>query len=271
MSAGNATVRLPARDFGVSVSRPPVSSWRERLRDPDLAASRSMLSRRRAGQFAPAHVAKVASRTSARYRAGTARASSKTTGSGTICRSSDSSLPAPSMWQGLRRMMHRPRPPSRRWRAAGGTPWRRSPARTVALPWVRPQPLLAPATDVASSMLLRPRCAEGRLQMVLRRPVGRARAVRGFSTRSVIHCSAYARNFGFPASGAIHSPFGSRLPSCSASTTASVLRSKVRERTELAVRPPVAGLVSARWKLADAAELSALFLGARHQATSPRE
>jgi len=53
----------------------------------------------------------VASRTSARYRTGTLLAIVKTTGNGTISRSCESSLPAPSILHGFLRTM-------RSWSAA---------------------------------------------------------------------------------------------------------------------------------------------------------
>jgi hypothetical protein len=97
-------MRLPACDFGVSVRRAPLSGC-ERVSLMRISpAPRSRFSRRSPASSPQRISAKVASRTKARYRAGTALAISKTTGSGTICRSSDSSLPAPSMWHGLRGM-----------------------------------------------------------------------------------------------------------------------------------------------------------------------
>lgn len=105
ISAGKEIVRLPACDFGVSVRRTPLSGC-ERVSLLRIShASRSRFSRRSPASSPQRISAKVASGTRAWYRAGTALAISNTTASGTIRRSSDSSLPAPSMCHGLWGMM----------------------------------------------------------------------------------------------------------------------------------------------------------------------
>ena len=90
ISAGKVTVRLPAWDLA-SVTRTSqrLRSKRSRVR-PASSPSRSW--------------AKVASSTRARCHGGSVSARAKTTGSGITARSSDSSLPAPSIRHGLRRM-----------------------------------------------------------------------------------------------------------------------------------------------------------------------
>jgi hypothetical protein len=77
----------------------------ERFGDPDLARVQVDVLAPKPNQLAQRMSAKVASRISVRYRTGTVSASLKTTGSGTMARSSDSSLPAPAIRHGLRPTM----------------------------------------------------------------------------------------------------------------------------------------------------------------------
>ena len=251
-------------------TQPALVELGECFRDPDLACLQVDVLAAKPGQFAPPHVREGGEQHQGAVTHRNGLAISKTTGSGTICRSSDSSLPAPSMWHGLRGMM----------RSSSAAVSKMACNRRYALATVT-GPNGRFAFGPASRRSLRQRLtrrlidvahaevAERRIQVIRQEPVIE------FDRPGLEHAVAHPL-LGVLAERLLAQFRGDPLPlrdlgflEAQPASGIGLALEGDGSRTEVAVRPPVPRLISSRWKLADVAELSAFLLGAWHQATSP--